>query len=1102
MSDITIPGFEIIELIGCGGMAKVWKARQVSLDRTVAVKVLSAHFSSDASDVGRFQEEARAAARLKHPGIVQVYDASNQDGMYFFVMEYVAGYTVGKWLRRKGVLPESDALTVCECVADALDYAWGQAGIIHCDVKPDNVIVDSDGTVKVADLGLSRTINAMARREEDPDEVMGTPAYISPEQAMGKADLDCRADIYSLGAMLYHLVTGRRPFEGHADEDVMERQCTGELDGVAEIRPSVSAPVCMLIEKMMARNRDDRHADWHAVKSDIARVKRGHPPRLVLAPTAECTVRRSPQTRTYHRPDSIHNNLERWKHSDATMHALLWVAGGLCLVVLLLWLIVNAARGPTSGTAPPRGEPVPRAEDEQVSPDGTQSPRTRATPPERARQAYDAARKWIEAHPDNVAGAIRRLKSTRPLVGNTRYAVTIERDLQRFKQQQTAARREVMSELEARARRHEEAGEWQRAARVFTDYSDSFAEETEEWRLDMAARSRERALAAARPVDEDDPPTPPFDMEVAMSRVVETLLDAGPSAAARVVRQASKQAPEGGAPRKSLERLQQTLLAAARLDDRILSSFEDQIGEDVAVHLSSGKKTVHIKSVSDGYVQGELPVRPEGVVDLPIRFAVSDLYITERLRRMGDDGDPEVALVKGMMALDAGALSRAAEFFDRTDPLLAGRLLVHVCDLRKLAAAAPSRPPQTAHDEGVAATDGGDVDLPSELDAVRDDAHGVKRLLLEKNTKLNPDDLTITDPADGPVAVVIRSAEITDIGPLAALTTLAQLRVVPPRGERARLRDLEALSDLPLKTIDLERCRVDDLSALSGLPVVSLSVAGSSVRNLQPLRGLPLTSLNIRETGVLDITCLGQLPLKSIDLSHTSVRRLISLSSMPLEDVNVSGCPITDLGFVKGLRLRSLALADTSVRDISVLAAMPLQDLDMSRTRVTDFSPLAGLPLKALSLAGVPARDFGVLRGMQLERLDVSDSAFDDVGLLAGMPLKTLHMNGTRVDDLWALKGKPLEHLFINDSPVADVEPLKGCPLEVFDCCGTRILDYSPLHGAGIVKLRIDNPRRRAAFIHSLPRLVFLNGENLRYASGSPFRRTRRTKQGRRRPGL
>ena len=179
-----LPGYDILEKIGEGGTSSVWKARQLSLDRLVAIKVLDSALQLDPAALTRFRQEAQAAARLKHASIVQVYDTGEMDGRPFLVMEYVDGYTVGDLLQRSGPLTESNALLVTEAVAHALAYAWDKDCIIHLDIKPDNVLVESDGGIKVTDLGLARFIGMQRRRAED-DIIIGTPNYVSPEQAEG-----------------------------------------------------------------------------------------------------------------------------------------------------------------------------------------------------------------------------------------------------------------------------------------------------------------------------------------------------------------------------------------------------------------------------------------------------------------------------------------------------------------------------------------------------------------------------------------------------------------------------------------------------------------------------------------------------------------------------------------------------------------------------------------------------------------------------------------------------------------------------------------------------------------------------------------------------
>jgi len=289
MNDVPafmLPNFEVIGLLGRGGMASVWKARQISLDRPVAVKILSSAFSTDQEDIQRFRQEARTAAQLKHPGIVQIYDANFSDGVYYFVMELVDGYTMGDLLRRKGRISVEDALIVAESVAVALDYAWTHYQMVHCDIKPDNIMVDADGTVKVTDLGLCRSVTLVKGGHTGPaDEILGTPAYMSPEQVYGSEKLDCRSDIYELGATLYHLVTGHMLFEGKTDDDMIRCHVdTSQAPDVRDLVPGTDSPFTLLLEKMLAKDAKHRQRDWQLVLADLNRVRDGHPPWPALLP--------------------------------------------------------------------------------------------------------------------------------------------------------------------------------------------------------------------------------------------------------------------------------------------------------------------------------------------------------------------------------------------------------------------------------------------------------------------------------------------------------------------------------------------------------------------------------------------------------------------------------------------------------------------------------------------------------------------------------------------------------------------------------------------------------------------------------------------------
>jgi len=291
MTDITLAGFELIEKIGEGGMGQVWKARQLSLDRLVAIKLLPPRLSHDPESIRQIIKEARTAAKLKHSGIVHVYDASERDGHCCLVMEFVDGYNVGQWILRKKILSYKDALVVIESVAVALKYAWNEAGLIHCDIKPENIMVDHDGTIKVADLGLSITRDSQGAVQAT-DEIAGTPGYISPEQVHGDVPLDCRTDIYALGCCLYHMVTGVRPFHELSDSAAMEAQSSSQIPDPREIVSEVPASVCSLIEWMLIKNREHRLADWDAVLKELHKVHRSSMSTREAAPEGASTMRR------------------------------------------------------------------------------------------------------------------------------------------------------------------------------------------------------------------------------------------------------------------------------------------------------------------------------------------------------------------------------------------------------------------------------------------------------------------------------------------------------------------------------------------------------------------------------------------------------------------------------------------------------------------------------------------------------------------------------------------------------------------------------------------------------------------------------------------
>lgn len=277
-SQPELPGYEILQRLGTGGTATVWLARQRSLDRVVAIKVLSPKLLADPEARIQFQEEARAAAKISQAAIVSILDFGEHEGRLYYVMEYVAGTNLAEWILQNQRMAHGQALKLAEIIASALDTVWRETSLIHCDIKPGNIMVDADGTVKLTDLGVARCLRGHGRGDANTADITGTPAYMAPEQVTGAAPLDCRTDMYALGATLYHMVAGRQLFTGKTDDEVMELQCSGQAPDARDFAPELSAPYVALLEKLLARNSAHRPRNWHAALQDMRQVRRGQFP--------------------------------------------------------------------------------------------------------------------------------------------------------------------------------------------------------------------------------------------------------------------------------------------------------------------------------------------------------------------------------------------------------------------------------------------------------------------------------------------------------------------------------------------------------------------------------------------------------------------------------------------------------------------------------------------------------------------------------------------------------------------------------------------------------------------------------------------------------
>ncbi|MCU1372957.1 MAG: serine/threonine protein kinase with sensor(s) [Actinomycetia bacterium] len=266
--------YELHRRIARGGMADVYLARDLLLDRPVALKVLFPEFSTDQGFVERFRREAQSAANLSHPNIVSIYDWGEEDGTYFIVMEYVEGRSLAQILRDEGALLPDRAADITTDIAAALGFAH-RNGVIHRDVKPGNVLLSPLGQVKVTDFGIARAVSTQDNLTQT-GTVMGTATYFSPEQARGE-QVDPRSDVYSLGVVLYELLTGEPPFTGDNPVAVAYKHVQEQADRPTLRNPHIPAALEAVVMKALAKNPANRYASADDLAADLRRFRDGRP---------------------------------------------------------------------------------------------------------------------------------------------------------------------------------------------------------------------------------------------------------------------------------------------------------------------------------------------------------------------------------------------------------------------------------------------------------------------------------------------------------------------------------------------------------------------------------------------------------------------------------------------------------------------------------------------------------------------------------------------------------------------------------------------------------------------------------------------------------
>ena len=350
--------YEIVQLLGQGGMATVYKGRQPDIDRFVAIKVLPPHPGQNAQFIERFRLEARTIARLQHPHILPVFDYGDEDGILYLVMPYLDGGALSDRIRR-GPLASEEIDRLLEQIAGALDYAHRQ-GIIHRDIKPDNVLLDREGHALLADFGIVKLIESapLGSTLTATGGLVGTPAYMSPEQAQG-SPLDHRSDIYSLGVVVYEMLTGRQPFTADTPMQVVFKHITEPIPKLRETMPELQPELDDVMRRVLAKDPTNRYMTAQAFADDFRRAGRGEKTITPLPGDMQVPII-TPPRQTAVEPAPTQGALPTPVPPGTTVitqpavNPLLLLGGFAIMAILMIAvvaLILNNAQSQTGGTA-------------------------------------------------------------------------------------------------------------------------------------------------------------------------------------------------------------------------------------------------------------------------------------------------------------------------------------------------------------------------------------------------------------------------------------------------------------------------------------------------------------------------------------------------------------------------------------------------------------------------------------------------------------------------------------------------------------------------------------------------------------------------------
>ena len=836
--------YEVLTLLGQGSVGAVYKARQVSLDRMVSLKVLLPGLSRDRNFIAQFKQEAIAAAKLNHPNLVQMYSAGESDGLFYLSMEFIEGDSLQQRLERAGRLDVEQALATCYYLAHALNHGWRRAGLIHRSVKPSNIYLSRHGEVKLGDLGVARPAGTAF--------VIGKPHYISPEQALGETDLDMRSDIYSLGCVLYHMLAGRPPYDGPTAKIVMSKHANEPPPMITMAWPECPAQAALLLNKMLAKDPSARPQDYAELIADLVRVSE----QLGLA-AAGSAERVAPKTSPPLKPATAKVPVSAAPQSSSSVF--------MAALVVVIATVVATIWAPWKTREAPKAEPPRQVESEDAK-TRTEPAKVETEPPKQTLVPTPAPKPPVASQPAQTTAA--------PVADA--WAASVASLAPEEQVQRVVARLQELNPGYDGKEKHKIADgrvtELTLSSEAIKDLSPVRALAGLQ-KLSCGTIRAKGALSDLSPLRgmalthlwcintqvADLSPLKGVPLEY-LSLVGNPVSDLQPLAGVPLTRlflantQVSSLAPLKGMP-----------LTDLYAEGTQVSDLSPLQGMPLLQLNLTQTPVADLTPVQDAPLTF-LNITGTAVKDLaplakmPLRYLLCEMAAAENKRA--------VQTLMAISTLQKVNNKSVNDFIQAVNAAVAS-------------SPRPDQPAPAALPE-----------LPSDPFAIAVAAMPAEQQLAAVIAKLrerNPrfDGREQHRVAGGAVTELnVSAAAITDITPVRALTKLQRLTLTPWTGQaRGALADLSPLKGLQLTGLGCHNTQVADLSPLRDMPLTALTCDNTAVRDLSPLKGMKLTVFSCSFTAVNDLAPLDGMPLAILWCNDTKVTDLSPLQGMPLKEL-------------------------------------------------------------------------------------------------------------------------------------------------------------------------------------------------------------------------